>query len=243
MERLRFSLPIAATINAPADVVWDALTDVPSYPSTFSGVLRVESGSTSASARSGSASAPSAQQSQQSQQSQDGVSGSGVALPEPSALPVVRRAAMGSKYRITRLSVVEGQRYSAAVTITQFDDGQGGGSVSVSGDGDGDGDNARTRSFTFSTHQMLGSTCSLKLVVEPVADYKDRKQTRTPEEETESSQHQQCRLTAIMTMIPYQFFVRLLGIMCCPCLLKSRARVAMERDVADLAAKCEYCKP
>jgi hypothetical protein len=48
-----------------------------------------------------------------------------------------------------------------------------------------------------------------------------------------------CQLTAIMTMIPYQFFVKLLGVMCCICLLKWRARIAMECDLEDVTAYCE----
>ena len=48
-----------------------------------------------------------------------------------------------------------------------------------------------------------------------------------------------CQVTAIMTMIPYRFFVKLLGIMCCLCLLKYRARIAMECDLEDLLSYCE----
>ena len=48
-----------------------------------------------------------------------------------------------------------------------------------------------------------------------------------------------CQLTVIMTMIPYQFFVKLLGVMCCLCLLKWRARIAMECDLEDVTAYCE----
>jgi hypothetical protein len=43
-------------------------------------------------------------------------------------------------------------------------------------------------------------------------------------------------------MIPYKFFVTVIGIMCCLCLLKYRARMAMECDLEDLTRYCEGMK-
>jgi len=158
------------------------------------------------------------------------------------------------------MSVLENQQYSAAVTVTQLSEGGSDGDV---------------RSFTLSTHQMLGATCSLKITARP-ADLQSldlsgsrssisrrgrreeeggdganqsalRQEPRHPpsggnyqnDSAGGAASQQACEVTAIMTMIPYQFFVKLLGIMCCLCLLKYRARMAMERDLEDLAAYCE----
>jgi hypothetical protein len=96
---------------------------------------------------------------------------------------------------------------------------------------------------------MLGATCSLKLIFVPVdarnLSIDDENRSREGERResgasaSSSSKQKQlseankeaCQLTAIMTMIPYQFFVKLLGVMCCICSLKSRACLAMECDL------------
>jgi len=233
LERLGFSVPISVTINAPLDVVWGALTDVGSYPSMLSGVTAVS---------------PIADRSSNFRSPEMG--GSGVSNNKPPS--VSRRSSdnisadsqnrptkiKGSTWKITRKSVLENQRYSAKVTVTQYDD------------------EAEKRSFTMSTHQMLGATCSLKFLVESVATVpldsslnhrqksqdndKSQGDAKSTSNTTASARATPaCRVTARMTMVPYQFFVKLVGIMCCLCLLKYRARMAMECDLEDLAVFCE----
>ena len=253
LERLHFSIPISFHINAPSDLVWDTLTDIPNYVTTLSSVLKAEpianiSGSGSESfvgsgggsdaphddniaasafdkAATGTTAPPSQDASEQLLQSQ-------AASP---SLPT--RAAIGSKWKITRISVLERQEYSAKVSVTQYSDKE------------------EARSFTMSTHQMLGATCSLKLVVEPVQlpSSSSSQQQMQPSQNNNSNSdsdttippsntaipNEACRVTAIMTMIPYQFFVKLFGVMCCLCLLKYRARMAMECDLEDVADYCE----
>mmetsp|Transcript_13582 Transcript_13582/g.29535 ORF Transcript_13582/g.29535 Transcript_13582/m.29535 type:complete len:387 (+) Transcript_13582:66-1226(+) len=289
LERLRFSIPISIAINAPVELVWDALTDIRSYPSTLASVLEVKpiedrysnyrsSATTSSVASRASANSLKSSSSIQSQASNSqsnntnnsnsqahsniGSQSSSTSTPSPSA-PIERAVSlMGSKWKITRISVLENQSYSASVAITQYSEEED------------------KRSFTMSTHQMLGATSSLKLIVEPasvpVLDLSSRSSRRdghkigdetrstsdsatsTPRNHPQSSSLQQpqqlpnnstntndatsksaCQVTAIITMIPYQFFVKLLGIMCCLCLLKYRARMAMECDLEDLTVYCE----
>ena len=254
LDRLKFSIPISITIDAPIDVVWRVLTDIQSYPNILSCVEKtkpIEDRYSSHRRRSrdsgdveGSQSKPSST-SQSNSQSNHG------------------HQLKGSKWKVTRISVLENQRYTANVTITQYND-----------------EDANKRSFTMSTHEMLGATCSLRIIVETVPkptseddDSSSQNQTSlqakdddddtparkvTSEMSTSSSTQanaqaqsssspqsampttsQCCQVTAIMSMIPFQFFVKLVGIMCCLCLLKYRARMAMEHDLDDLATYCE----
>ena len=252
LDRLKFSIPISITIDAPIDVVWRVLTDIQSYPNILSCVEKtkpIEDRYSSHRRRSrdggdveGSQSNPSST-SQSNSQSNHG------------------HQLKGSKWKVTRVSVLENQRYTANVTITQYND-----------------KDANKRSFTMSTHQMLGATCSLRIIVETIQkptseddDSSSQNQTSlqakdddgTPARkgtsemstsstranaQTQSSSSPQsappttsqcCQVTAIMSMIPFQFFVKLVGIMCCLCLLKYRARMAMEHDLDDLATYCE----
>ena len=255
LERLHFSIPISIHINAPADLVWETLTDIPNYVTTLSSVLKAEpianisgSGSESFVGSGGGSDAPQndniaaeAATGTTAPPSQDASSASASEEPLQSqaaspSLPT--RAAIGSKWKITRISVLERQEYSAKVTVTQYSDKE------------------EARSFTMSTHQMLGATCSLKLVVEPVqlsSSSSSQQQQMQPSQNNNSNTtippaappsnttipNEACRVTAIMTMIPYQFFVKLFGVMCCLCLLKYRARMAMECDLEDVADYCE----
>lgn len=180
----------------------------------------------------------------------------------PSRLPTPTHAAIGTKWKITRISVLENQHYSAVTTVTQYN----------TYDGD------KKRSFTLSTGELLGATCSLKFIVERVDGAVDmggsggsnrgnggggvngltqqtygsseaQQRQKQPSDTTTTPQSPNntqtpktppsCRVTIILTMIPYQFFVKLLGVMCCLCLLKYRARIAMECDLEDLVGYCE----
>mmetsp|Transcript_24094 Transcript_24094/g.58193 ORF Transcript_24094/g.58193 Transcript_24094/m.58193 type:complete len:335 (-) Transcript_24094:18-1022(-) len=211
LERLQFSIPISVAIEAPIDVVWAAVKDIQSYPTTYSSVEKVRPNedrycsNVRSSATSGAASS-----SNGDRRSSGGGSLKSVDDSSQRGASVV--AFQGSKWKITRISVLESQRYSTDVTVTQISE------------------EGNRRSFTMSTHQMLGATCSLKTIVEAAQDN---------DEAPSPSGAQTCRVTVIMTMIPYRFFVKLLGITCCLCLLKSRARMAMERDLEDLEAFCE----
>ena len=249
LDRLKFSIPISITIDAPIDVVWRVLTDIQSYPNILSCVEKtnpIEDRYSSHRRRSrdggdveGSQSNPSST-TQSNSQSNHG------------------HQLKGSKWKVTRVSVLENQRYTANVTITQYND-----------------EDANKRSFTMSTHQMLGATCSLRIIVETIqkptseqdvdsssqnqntparkagtsemststtranAQTQSSSSSSSPQSATPTTSQQCCQVTAIMTMIPFQFFVKLVGIMCCLCLLKYRARMAMEHDLDDLATYCE----
>ncbi|KAL7438650.1 hypothetical protein ACHAXM_007363 [Skeletonema potamos] len=237
LERLQFSIPITITIEAPVDIVWNAISDLPSYPSFLSSCVSVvpQPNNTSTTSK-----------------------GSNKSTRENNNIPtdtLVERNTpfLGSRWKITRISVLENQTYGAPVTITQH-------SVTET-----------SRILTFSTHEMLGATCSLKLTLEKAdaaaslaiddsannrgdissnrgGNGGGRSERRDSGASAASSTKQQasllegkeaCQLTAIMTMIPYQFFVKLLGVMCCICLLKWRARIAMECDLEDVTAYCE----
>ena len=249
LDRLKFSIPISITIDAPIDVVWRVLTDIQSYPNILSCVEKtkpIEDRYSSHRRRSrdggdveGSQSNPSST-TQSNSQSNHG------------------HQLKGSKWKVTRVSVLENQRYTANVTITQYND-----------------EDANKRSFTMSTHQMLGATCSLRIIVETIqkptseqdvdsssqnqntparkagtsemststtranAQTQSSSSSSSPQSATPTTSQQCCQVTAIITMIPFQFFVKLVGIMCCLCLLKYRARMAMEHDLDDLATYCE----
>ena len=249
LDRLKFSIPISICIDAPIDVVWRVLTDIQSYPNILSCVEKtkpIEDRYSSHRRRSrdggdveGSQSNPSST-TQSNSQSNHG------------------HQLKGSKWKVTRVSVLENQRYTANVTITQYND-----------------EDANKRSFTMSTHQMLGATCSLRIIVETIqkptseqdvdsssqnqntparkagtsemststtranAQTQSSSSSSSPQSATPTTSQQCCQVTAIMTMIPFQFFVKLVGIMCCLCLLKYRARMAMEHDLDDLATYCE----
>ena len=240
-ERLQFSIPITITIAAPVDIVWDCLCDIQSYSSILSSVVSVESqpraGSTVATNNKG-----------------DGNTVKSNASVDDQSTTKINNSNnrfLGSRWKITRISVLENQTYEAPVTITQHTITE------------------QSRILTFSTHEMLGATCSLKLIVEPGRNSNDSSVRSTDEKEggatserrdsgaSASSQSKQqqiidveegaagdtkeacCYLTVIMTMVPYRFFVKLLGVMCCICLLKWRARIAMECDLEDVTVYCE----
>ena len=232
LERLQFSIPITIKITAPVDIVWDAISDIESYPSFLSSCVSVENQpNTSTLSKGGS----------------DGtVKGSNKSSDKTNDSLDMSSSLLGSRWKIKRISVLENQTYEAPVTITQH-------SVTDT-----------SRVLTFSTYEMLGSTCSLKLMVDKLDpgslcdDSTNRSngnsnrgssnisEGRDSCGSASSSTRQQsfegkevCQLTAIMTMIPYQFFVKLLGVMCCLCFLKGRARIAMECDMEDITAYCE----
>lgn len=267
LEYLRFSIPISVGINASADIVWDTLTDIRCYPSTFDSVLNARKrGSDNrdnrdviGSSAGGAGSSRGLSSSRHSFGSStlnpsrvgadDASSSSAAGSPPPNdnARTKTFKGLTGSRWKVTRISVVEHQQYSANVTVTQC------------------AQEGNKRSFTLSTHQMLGATCSLKFIVEPVKGPPNNNhnnntnpnnsqsstmpssplQPPPPAEKTSSFREPSsssmacCQVTAIMTMIPYQIFVKLLGVLCCICLLKFRARMAMERDLEDLANVCE----
>ncbi len=232
LERLQFSLPLTTTIAAPVDIVWDVLTDIPSYPDIYSSCVSVErQPDTNTVSKGGSTD----KSSNSTTNNNNKLSVSKDPLEErPSNL-------LGSRWKFTRISVFENQTYGAPATVTQ---------VSVTD---------TSRVIVLSTYEMLGSTCSLKMSVEKVdarlcndASSRSVRGSGTNSERRDSvnsvssSTKQQlfeneeaCQLTVSMTMIPYQFFMKLLGLMCCPCLLKWRARIAMECDLEDI---CSYCE-
>lgn len=233
-KRLQFSIPITITIAAPVDIVWDCLCDIPSYSSILSSVVSVESQPRAGSTNKG-----------------DGNTVKSNASVDDSTTKInnSNNRFLGSRWKITRISVLENQTYEAPVTITQHTITE------------------QSRILTFSTHEMLGATCSLKLIVEPGRNINDSSVRSTDEKgggasgerrdsgASASSQSKQqiidveegragdtkeaCYLTVIMTMVPYRFFVKLLGVMCCICLLKWRARIAMECDLEDVTVYCE----
>ena len=242
LERLQFSIPINITINAPIDIVWDALTDVQSYPTTLSSVVHVrpikdpyheyKSSKNSASTNSSAHRATT---------EDDAMAGTST---DNSSTDIIGKSFKESRWKITRRSILEHQRYSANVTVTQY-------SIDCA-------DKKDKRSFTMSSSELLGATCSLRITAEavpaPPAWYtkaRDKvsisKRSLSSSKSTVSEQSQSddpyaVQVTAILTMIPYQFFIKLLGIMCCLCLLKYRARMAMECDLEDLTTYCEGMK-
>eukprot|EP00573_Skeletonema_grethae_P000170 CAMPEP_0201690332 /NCGR_PEP_ID=MMETSP0578-20130828/3790_1 /ASSEMBLY_ACC=CAM_ASM_000663 /TAXON_ID=267565 /ORGANISM="Skeletonema grethea, Strain CCMP 1804" /LENGTH=246 /DNA_ID=CAMNT_0048175283 /DNA_START=291 /DNA_END=1027 /DNA_ORIENTATION=+ len=230
LERLQFSLPLTTIIAAPVDLVWDVVKDIPSYPSIYSSCVSVErQPDTNTVSKGGGA-----------DKSSSSTNNNKLSVSKD---PLEERPAklLGSRWKFTRISVFENQTYGAPATITQ---------VSVTD---------TSRVIVLSTYEMLGSTCSLKMSVEKVDaslsnDASSRSvrgsgtnsERRDSVNSTASSTKQQlfekeeaCQLTVSMTMIPYQFFVKLLGIMCCLCLLKWRARIAMECDLEDITSYCE----
>ncbi|KAL7538187.1 hypothetical protein ACHAXR_008357 [Thalassiosira sp. AJA248-18] len=234
LERLGFSIPLAITINASPDLAWEMLTDIPSYPSTLASVLKAKhlEGRHSNHNRSSSSGGSSRQSNNSTQSHQTNNSSQHRLRASGNSSTMAQQAVtfMGSKWKITRISVLENQEYSAKVTITQCSEED------------------EKRSFTMSSDQMLGATVSLKLAVEPVAAVSNDDRWSGNNSSSDSSPNGDkaktsaspcCRITAIVTMIPYQYFVKLLGVMCCLCLLKYRARMAMECDLEDLADVCE----
>jgi hypothetical protein len=239
LERLQFSIPITITIAAPVDVVWDAISDIPSYSSILSSCVSVECQPNTSTVGKGGSTVKSSNRGNATKNNNNKESISKDPLEErPTRL-------LGSRWKITRISVLENQTYEAPLTITQH-------SVTDT-----------SRILTFSTYEMLGSTCSLKLTVEKLdasllnEDSSTNRSNSNRGSGTNSERRdsagsassstkqpmfegkEACQLTAIMTMIPYQFFVKLLGVMCCLCLLKWRARIAMECDLEDVTAYCE----
>jgi hypothetical protein len=287
LERLSFSIPIIVSINAPVDEVWGVLIDIPSYPLWLSSVIEATpvrgggvTGSIEMKRDPGNEQVKSNiykhTEDVDNNDTNNNNANSGAAASSSistAAAAVSTPSLVGSTWKITRISVVENQRYSVSATVTQCSDG------------DEDRGRGGKRSITFSTHDMLGATSSLRFTVEPIADTvafppppptpdsnlsKKREQqhvTSAPSAaavsppasmpsslqiknelaigvdpaaaETISSGRQSCRLTLIVTMVPYQLFVKLLGIMCCLCLLKYRARMATECDLEELAVYCE----
>ena len=207
LERLQFSIPINITINAPIDIVWDALTDVQSYPKTISSVVRVtpiedpyheyKSSKISASTNSSA---------QRATTDDDAMAGT----------EIIGTSFKGSRWNITRR--IDG--YSANVTVTKY-------SIDCA-------DKKDKRSFTMSSSEFLGATCSLRITAEVVP--------APPASNEQSDDPYVVQVTAILTMIPYKFFIKVIGIMCCLCLLKYRARMAMECDLEDLTTYCEGMK-
>lgn len=227
LERLQFSLPLTTTIAAPVDLVWDVINDIPSYPDIYSSCVSVErQPDTNTVSKGGSTDNCCSNNSNKLSASKDPLE------ERPSKL-------LGTRWKFTRISVFENQTYGAPATVTQ---------VSVTD---------TSRVIVLSTYEMLGSTCSLKLIVEKadarlcnssrsVRGSGTNNERRDSVNSVSSSTKQQlfekeeaCQLTISMTMIPYQFFFKLLGLMCCPCLLKWRARIAMECDLEDISLYCE----
>lgn len=106
--------------------------------------------------------------------------------------------------------------------------------------------NENKRSITLSSGKILGATASLKLVLEREDTSKklmvgaSEEQVNVNEtDENAESNWQSCEVTAILSVIPYEIFVKLLGVMCCICLLKWRAKMAMDCDLEDLKQTCE----
>ena len=232
LDRLQFSIPISTTINAPIDIVWEALTDIQSYPTIFTHYVKTEpldrrrrvysSQHMSSAAASGGGSVQSGSQPSSQTNTVD---------PSSSSL-------LGSKWLVTRKSVVEKQVFSAKYVVTQYNH-----------------DEDDTRSFTLSSHDVLGCTVSVKIIVEttegPPPGYTEFKRvvqrmSKTKTKAGQSSQQavsitipEHTKVTIILSLIPFQFFIKLLGVMCCLCLIKSRTRLAAEHDLEDLTRYCE----
>lgn len=234
LDRLQFSIPISTTINAPIDIVWEALTDIQSYPTIFTHYVKTEpldrrvysSQHMSSAAASGGGSVQSGSQPSSQTNTVD---------PSSSSL-------LGSKWLVTRKSVVEKQVFSAKYVVTQYNHDED--------------DSKNPRSFTLSSHDVLGCTVSVKIIVEttegPPPSYTEFKRVvqRMSKTKTKSSKHPQpieasttspehTKVTIILSLIPFQFFIKLLGVMCCLCLIKSRTRLAAEHDLEDLTRYCE----
>ncbi len=252
LERLQFSIPITITIAAPVDIVWDAISDIPSYPSFLSSCVSVEAQPNNATSKGGGT----IKSSNKSHASSSDNNNNNIPK-DPTLVEQPTTRFLGSRWKITRISVLENQTYEAHITITKH-------TVTDT-----------SRILTFSTHEMLGATCSLKLIVQKVdaaaiiidesahnrgnnynnnrggngggGGSSERRDSGASAASSTKQQHssslldgrEACQMTAIMTMIPYQFFVKLLGVMCCLCLLKWRARIAMECDLEDVTAYCE----
>jgi len=186
IERFGFSASEKVAINAPFDLVWEAILNIEHYPSVYSSCCsakRIED-------------KYSGHRRRQTETSDDSLE---IQL-------------MNSKWEIVRVSTLENQQYKFSVAVTQ---------MSL---------NENKRSITLSTSKVLGATGSLKLVLE-------RKDNET--DGNAESNWQSCEVTAILSLIPYKIFVELLGIMCCICLLKWRAKMAMDCDLEDLKQACE----
>ena len=235
LDRLQFSIPISTTINAPIDIVWEALTDIQSYPTIFTHYVKTEpldrrvysSQHMSSAAASGGGSVQSGSQPSSQTNTVD---------PSSSSL-------LGSKWLVTRKSVVEKQVFSAKYVVTQYNNHED------------EEDTNNPRSFTLSSHDVLGCTVSVKIIVEttegPPPGYTEFKRvvqrmSKTKTKAGQSSQQavsitipEHTRVTIILSLIPFQFFIKLLGVMCCLCLIKSRTRLAAERDLEDLTRYCE----
>jgi len=235
LERLQFSIPISTTINAPIDIVWEALTDIKSYPTIFTHYVKtepLEDRRVYSSQHRNSAAPPAS-------------GGGSVQSGQSNTVDPAASSLLGSKWLVTRKSVVEKQVFSAKYVVTQYNNHE-----------DEEDTNNNPRSFTLSSHDVLGCTVSVKIIVEmtegPPQSYTEFKRVvqRMSKTKAKSSKHPQpieasttspehTRVTIILSLIPFQFFIKLLGVMCCLCLIKSRTRLAAEHDLEDLTRYCE----
>ena len=232
LDRLQFSIPISTTINAPIDLVWEALTDIQSYPTIFTHYVKTEPlEDRRYSSRHMNSAAPS---------SGGGSVQSGSQPSSQSNTVDPASSLLGSKWLVTRKSVVEKQVFSAKYVVTQYNY-------------EDEDDTNNPRSFTLSSHDVLGCTVSVKIIVEttegPPPSYAEfkrvvqrmsktkAKSNELPQPTVSTPEH--TRVTIILSLIPFQFFIKLLGVMCCLCLIKSRTRMAAERDLEDLTRYCE----
>lgn len=251
LDRLSFSIPRSVHINAPIDDVWQVLMDVQSYPlwcSSIADVIQTRQGSIRRSTNSDENHSTTIDTTTTSPSQRSGVAGGiqEVDAAAPAATAASSPNLIGSTWKITRISVVENSRYSCTANITQCsqqDEEQRPGE----GEEETGSSNKKRYILTFSAHEMLGATFLLSFTVESNLDEDSTATNTSPAANTSSDtpQHDNtrqktgCRVTAIVTMVPYRFFVKLSGIMCCLCLLKYRARMALECDLEELAIYCE----
>lgn len=233
MGMFDFCIPISAKVDAPIDVVWGALMDLGAWPTIYSGI--VETNLTEEHSRYGG-SANGGEINAMASLSSRGTGGSARTQGDDSQGSSKTPSMLGSRWTITRRGILERQRYSMAVTITQFTEQE------------------NKRSFTISTHQALGATCSVKMSVETMAKRPTSVTTNNTATSTENDMRQEqannqdtslpdasapCLVTFMTTMIPYKLAVKLLGVMCCPCLLRYRVRISMAADLEDFTRYCE----
>lgn len=259
LDRFSFSISRSVHINAPIDDVWQVLRDVQSYPlwcSSIADVTQTRQGSVRRSTNSDENNSITIDFATTPSQ----ISGvAGCIQVEADDDRTVQAEALtnryccsspyliGSTWKITRISVVENSRYSCTASITQCSADE----EQQPGEGEGEGEvgcTSKKRSIlTFSAHEMLGATFSLRFTVESNPEVttlqnninEDSTAANTTPATNTNNNRQSCLVNAIVTMVPYQFFVKLPGIMCCLCLLKYRARMALECDLEELAIYCE----
>ena len=246
LDRFSFSIPRSVHINAPIDDVWQVLIDVQSYPlwcSSIADVTQTRQGSGRRGTNNGTTIDSATTPSQisgvaggiQVEADDDTILASNAITSLPVDAAVSSQYLIGSTWKITRISVVENSLYSCTANITH-----------CSADEEqqpGEGEVSKKRCIlTFSAHEMLGATFSLSFTVESQNNLDEDSPAANTSLETQQDNTRQktgCRVTAIVTMVPYRFFVKLPGIMCCLCLLKYRARMALECDLEELVLYCE----